>query len=433
MKLTRLIACGWIAAGFSAGALDAQQLRDVQAPAEFPPASFKGSQYVDSKGCAFIRAGIDGNVTWVPRVNRQRKLLCGQTPTELAERASVATPTAQVPVKITVTQPERAPVLQANNQSKSVRPRARTVSKAAQSTKPTPRAVAQMQPVKPVAVKTRVKQEPKAVPCNGASEISQRYINLGGSLPVRCGPQKPEQTSKARFVKSQISRVAATGAGGSAQRSLSQDTRVLPAHVYESRKLDNVYSPPVGYVSVWNDDRLNPRRAEQSLRGIAQTRQVWTNGTPRRWIDQNTTGAVTTYIALINPDTGKEIQQSGPGKVKVIHNAGLLDTPEQVVSTHSGATLAATSNSAPETRKGAKNLAKTNGQYVQVGVFRIRSNAKAAAQRLGDAGLPAQTHVSSRNSRAYRTVLAGPFAARDQLNRALKKARAAGFGDAFIR
>ena len=62
---------------FSAGA---QSLRITAEPAEVPPADFAGAQYVDSRGCMFVRAGFGGNVVWVPRVGRDRNLLCGFTP-----------------------------------------------------------------------------------------------------------------------------------------------------------------------------------------------------------------------------------------------------------------------------------------------------------------------------------------------------------------
>ena len=49
-------------------------------PAELPPASFRGLQYVDSQGCVFMRAGTEAETLWVPRVTAAGQQLCGYPP-----------------------------------------------------------------------------------------------------------------------------------------------------------------------------------------------------------------------------------------------------------------------------------------------------------------------------------------------------------------
>ncbi len=114
------------------GPAHAKNLKDGLVPAEFPPASFKGPQYVDSAGCVFIRAGVDGHANWVPRVTRQRRALCGQTPTFGSVPRAAKAPVAQAktPTRAVAAQPV-ASRRTVNSQVPSPAPSRRNVAAAA--------------------------------------------------------------------------------------------------------------------------------------------------------------------------------------------------------------------------------------------------------------------------------------------------------------
>ncbi|MEO0380384.1 MAG: SPOR domain-containing protein, partial [Pseudomonadota bacterium] len=365
---------------FGTGALQAQDLSSVQAPAELPPASYRGAQYVDSNGCVFIRAGIDGNINWVPRVNRQRELICGQTPTLSGTQRAIG--------------PDPTPPVVAQPASPAPAPRAApvTVPQAA------PRQVATAAP-QPRPAPTPVVRRPAPV----------------ASTPV---PQVVRRTTEV----------------APAQPTFSPQTRVVPRHVYEQRQANEAFPVPKGYRPVWEDDRLNPRRAEQSLEGIAQTRLVWTQTVPRRLLDRTTGADVTAKVALVYPYTDTATQQRDLGSVTLVYREGQLQ--KRIVRNKAktrAPTVSTRSAAEPVIPAKTKVKASGNGRYVQVGTYGQPANAQAAAQRILRAGLPARIGKVQRGGKSYQVVLAGPFANKASLGQGLRTSQAVGFGDAFIR
>lgn len=520
MKLTRVIAIGIILSSLGLGALNAQTLRKSSPPAEFPPASFKGNQFVDSRGCIYIRAGIDGNVTWVPRVSRNRKQVCGYKPTVVAGATSATPPkAARAPVIITAnpppkattkptaapkprqtatvktTTPTTAPATATAAPKPATAPRATVANTQRKpspgpaptvisSSRPTPKADA-----KPVAVATTApapattrrkpspgpeptvissakpkpaatpapkatarapgrKQRapspapaatlfaaPKAAPkattvqaanaCPNASTFSRQFINKPGAPnPVRCGPQAEAPVTYASDEKH------STAAVPTAVTPVSPETRVVPRHVYDNRQNTTNVSVPTGYKTVWDDGRLNPQRAERTLRpaqvqgvvrvpagyklvgwgdgrlsmrrglrtaeGDAQTNQIWTNTVPRRLIE------VPTRARIVTPPAGTARAQD----------------PQTVVSRVS-------TRSAPA-------AASSQGKriYVRVATYATEGDARTIARSLAGSGLP--MHLGRVKSSGNSVVLAGPFATRAQAKAALSQVRNAGFRNARL-
>ncbi|NHB76081.1 SPOR domain-containing protein [Rhodobacter calidifons] len=71
---------GVLAAAALVGLVAPAVARDLIRPAELPPADYAGQQYVDSRGCLFVRAGSGTKVVWVPRVSRKGEPDCDNPP-----------------------------------------------------------------------------------------------------------------------------------------------------------------------------------------------------------------------------------------------------------------------------------------------------------------------------------------------------------------
>ena len=436
------------------GAVSAKSLRNAGIPAEFPPSSFKGKQYVDSKGCVFVRAGISGNVTWIPRVSRSRHQICGQKPTFASapvptppKVAAVVTPTPKpapkpAPTRVAAPTPKpapqrvvRAPVVKPTPQ-RVVRAPIAKPSAAPEPTsfsRPVEQAVPTPAPTKPRRVVRRVVPPPAVIAptpapqpvaqrparqivrqagsaCPAASTFSQAYINSAGKLAVRCGPQQKDPTGRVasaqtttavpqRLPRSQTRRVAAP----KPTRAVAVATAAAAAPAQLIARIATPTKPPAGYETVWNDGRLNPNRARGTAQGHAQMEMVWTNTVPSRLIAVSTGQDVRRRVV---------IQRDRKGRTTLVDVA---------VSTKTAPSTAAAPASAATHR------------YVQVGTYGSAANARKAIGRLKSMGLPVQVSKVQSNGRSLQIVLAGPFKRQANLKAALSAAKRAGYRDAVLR
>ena len=291
----------------------AQQGTEI--PAEFPPASYDARQYVDSRGCVYVRAGIDGAVNWVPRVSRSRTHLCGAQPS--LKTAAAPTPRAAAPVAKDVVQIKPAAKPAAKPVAKAAAPQPVRVTRTAPAPAPAtkPKRVVKAPASKPVVrapkvVKTLPKvATPKVVAkapakrvievpsnnasgCQGASAISNKYIGNGGRYPVRCGPQDSSPVTvinRGKNIPTDGKNVYRRTYQDSSVRGLRDDTVIVPKHVYD---MHDGMAPaiPHGYRPVWKDDRLNPYRAYQTVKGYRDTQMVWSNTVPRRMLTPSEIG-----------------------------------------------------------------------------------------------------------------------------------------------
>ncbi len=458
MRITRIVALAIIAGtlglqGGSQGA-EAQTLRAAGPPAEIPPASYKGKQYVDSRGCIFIRAGIDGNVNWVPRVTRSRKQLCGYQPTVVEGATKPRTQTAPTFEVITLPgaqQPDatdnKAAASVATAASRPAQPRSapaaaptaapsvvttakprRTASTTsatpARVTAPAPQRVVKPAPIVTAPSPVMEEEAPAAAGCPGASALSQKYINSGPN--VRCGPQTESPITYGRDDRN-------------SSLQLAPNTRILPTHVYQERRYTTDIEIPEGYRAVWDDDRLNPHRAERTAapaairhqsivppgyvlverdddrmnamrgrgtpEGDAQMAEIWTDTVPRKLVRR--------------PVDRQTVRLSGAAAQNPAADArGPL---VMRLSTRSGPTT-----SGPEADPSPR-------RYVRAATFADAEAARAAAQVLARrTGLPVRLGTVTRKGQSYKVVLAGPFAQAGAGEAALVAVRGAGYPKARL-
>ncbi|WP_166417597.1 SPOR domain-containing protein [Cochlodiniinecator piscidefendens] len=389
-----------------AGPISAQTVGDGIQPANFPPSSYSGRQFVDNDGCMFVRAGPTGSVTWVPRVTQSRRVICGQTPTFAPVVDAPAAAVAAAPIEQTAPAQSPRPRVTARPgrtgqpidtvASTTTAPRIGRLRQGQQQT-----TVATPAPATPTVAPqpqttTRVVRVPAATrQQNAAPSGGTPCVPTTGRYAVRCGPQSVHPGDVARGV------VRPNGVSYSTetvQDPVRNRVRGDTEASYRPRREPVPVTIPEGYAAVWTDDRLNPHRGPRTREGDRQMARVWVPTTP--------------MVAAV------EDSYRDGRRVRIIRTlrrpartAAAIPAPQTAVPVRSRTTR---TEPTPTT---------VTRRYLRVGQFRDTTEASVALQQLRQRGVQVRLAASGDNV----LVLAGPFPEDAALNAARRQVRAAGY------
>lgn len=286
--------------------------------------------------------------------------------------------------------------------------------------------------------------------CRWASDISAQYMRGTG---VRCGPQKDTPARITRVLQAPNLQANAGHAmhaprpaelrDATGPRIFGSRTRIAPRHVWAAqRQVADLGPVPAGYRPVWEDDRLNPNRAHQTLDGKRKMELRWTRDVPYRLIDMTTGADVTAFHPdLVHPAVAA--QQAKPHMstrngaastqmerllAEARHERGHLADhgsagSRGVISTRS------TPRALPQGASSRAVLVGVSHRYVQVGVYGSPAQAQSAAAKLQRAGLQMRLNATQQGT----VLLAGPYGTTQQLGNALYAVRQSGYPAAFTR
>ena len=253
----------------------------------------------------------------------------------------------------------------------------------------------------------------------------------GGCAPgVRCGPQAQDPVSGATSAR-RLADAPVIVLNRRTQATLDPQTRIVPRHVAQAQaNATTGVGIPKGYRPVWEDDRLNPRRAHGTVAGKAAMDLVWTQTVPRRLIDRTTGRDMTAYNPNLQypyTDLATQVRAGLPKQ-----RAATVSTRSATAQPRQAEAPRVSTRATPQAVQTAKPQ-QVAGRFVQVGAFADQSNANAAIRRLQAAGLPVSIQRSSSRGKPVQVILAGPFDNPGATAQGLGAARAAGFRDAFAR
>jgi hypothetical protein len=442
--------------------------QDLDGPVNLPPPGFEGQQFVDNAGCAFARAGVSGNTVWVPRVNQSRDQICGLAPsfgaTAVADAptapprspilnpgapiptvASTVPATAPVPVIAPAPAPAAVPVAAPTPAPAPEEPRRMTLAEACDGltgVQPGLRDARTGAPVDCGGVTLAAAPAPVTAPaplrltladaCARQAATGVRLIDSAGGQPIACPTTVaavPVVSVPAQAAPRTMTRAAACAEQAATGVALHDAATGAPIACPQQTQMAQATAAPTfttatvaQTVAAQRGDPLSAATLSGTLpAGPVSPVRV---GDP---LSAETISGVVTQIYEGPPAGYEPVWTDG----RINPNRGLPEIQAQVpvaipVAAQPVAGDRVSTMSVPQPQ------AVAGGGFVQVGTYGDPANAARAEATLRGLGLPVAVSALTRNGMALQVVAAGPIAAAD-LEATLRAARAAGYGDAFIR
>ena len=345
-------------------------------PAELPPAEYAGTEFVDSKGCAFVRATVNGAVSWVARVDQDRNPLCNFEPTfawavpssdadETVETDVAEAPAESDEVADIVTE-EMAEAEDKTDAEAMAEAEAMDETEAMDASEDMAEADATMPDTAAEAIETAM-----------ADDKEDDSMSTDMSQEVAMAPA-PRRAVTPRPVRAPV---AAAPAPMPVQ---TQPVTRAEACAGKSGIQPNLLSLSTGL----------PIDCGPASEGV--TAPTVTDDIPRLTLAEACSRSAATGIRFTNAVTGEPVVCPQTES-----------EPLQALAPSSGVVK----------------------PYIQVGSFAVHSNADRLIARLGDLGLP----VAAGRSGRLKIVAAGPFTSSNAQQQALATVRGLGFSDAFLR